>query len=632
MRSFMANWITFLMAVLTSVAAVPAWADGLTGVSPLWPESRTPTKITGIRYRFHVAEVNGGGILFGCNRLSPTGGGDWCEYLIEANLYDYCIYYDDFTCTTWPLIGNCVSGESSVRVATADIPNTGKVGVKTMSPQMFPRQTYLIDGITNAWKTDCISQTNLVGKDCEIEITRGPLVTNRAGWSCGGDLPEGLCRQWDARATIGTNEYRMCFALPESDARYFYSGEVFNFKTEWFHQPGSLSFYLWDMAFQVEGKSTWRPVLRWRVDQHDGSLDNFGVRRTEYGGHNVVEFATRDLGGYAPVGTVFYLGETPRITNAVFAGEWRQLSLLIPTNRFDAPNGFIVERLRNLASEAECIHSTAFLTNTVVFWTTNAAHEFFRCQFGLHAVDASIADSNLASRVRAAITHKTTPTNCLYDVDLNGITSLEAQGAGIHSLEGMQCLSEITSLNLCDNDITNLAPLTNLAHLSFLALHDNHVTDVSALSNLTSLTSLHLWNNGISDASPLGALTNLHALHLGWNDVTNLAFVASLLSLEYVALWDNGISNLAPFAGLTRLAEAYFLDNAIVDASPLAGLTNLTKLSLSGNQIADIGPLIANAAAGGLGASDEVWLSGNPLSATNQVSTLRDYGVTVHWP
>ena len=70
--------------------------------------------------------------------------------------------------------------------------------------------------------------------------------------------------------------------------------------------------------------------------------------------------------------------------------------------------------------------------------------------------------------------------------------------------------------------------------------------------------------------------------------------------------------------------------SALSDHSPLAGLNDLERLDLSNNAIRDIEPLLANS---GLGASDTVYLHGNPLNAESietHIPALRDWGVSVY--
>ena len=94
----------------------------------------------------------------------------------------------------------------------------------------------------------------------------------------------------------------------------------------------------------------------------------------------------------------------------------------------------------------------------------------------------------------------------------------------------------------------------------------------------------------------------------------------------------NLLTDLTPLAGLTGLTALYADHNGIVSVAPLADLTGLTTLDLANNRITDLTPLLDNARAGGLGAGDVVYLSGNPIASESQVADLRGFGVTVYYP
>jgi len=98
-------------------------------------------------------------------------------------------------------------------------------------------------------------------------------------------------------------------------------------------------------------------------------------------------------------------------------------------------------------------------------------------------------DPNLQAVIRAAIGK---PSGDILQSDLDGLTSLTAQGSGI---------ADLTGLEHCTN-------------LTWLDLYWNQTSDISALSGLTSLEGLDLTHNQIGDMSPLSGLTNLTYLDL----------------------------------------------------------------------------------------------------------------------
>jgi len=87
-----------------------------------------------------------------------------------------------------------------------------------------------------------------------------------------------------------------------------------------------------------------------------------------------------------------------------------------------------------------------------------------------------------------------------------------------------------------------------------------------------------------------------------------------------------------PLAGLTNLSVLYLDGNQITDTTPLVGLTSLRGLNLAYNQVTDLDPLIQNAANGGLGQGEPLYLWGNPLSnfaRTNQIPILESFGIRI---
>ena len=85
-------------------------------------------------------------------------------------------------------------------------------------------------------------------------------------------------------------------------------------------------------------------------------------------------------------------------------------------------------------------------------------------------------------------------------------------------------------------------------------------------------------------------------------------------------------------SGCTGLRDLFCRNNKLTSLN-LSGCTNLNWVDLMVNQLADLSALVTNAAQGGLGAGDTVYLFGNPLSQyarTNQLFKLTNtYHVTV---
>ena len=280
------------------------------------------------------------------------------------------------------------------------------------------------------------------------------------------------------------------------------------------------------------------------------------------------------------------------------------------------------------------------------------------------ADEIHFSDPNLEAAIREALNK---PEGPITDVELAGLTGLDASERGISDLTGIEhCInldwldldqnqvrdigplsgltnlqslelphnqiSDITALSgltnlqgldLRDNEIRNISSLANLTSLEWLALHSNKITDLAPLSDLTNVQDLGLNSNQISDISPLSNLTNLQTLNLGGSQIDDISALRRLANLQVLDLEGNQISDITPLGGLTDLRVLCLDGNRIADISPLSGLTMIGEqdfgyeerggiqiyLSLWDNRISDIGPLVNNR-----GIGDGVDLRNNPLN------------------
>ena len=223
----------------------------------------------------------------------------------------------------------------------------------------------------------------------------------------------------------------------------------------------------------------------------------------------------------------------------------------------------------------------------------------------------TLADPGLEAAIRAAIGK---PTGDIYQSDLDGITSLGANYAGIVDLTGLEHCTSLKSLDLEGNQISDISPLSGLTSLTRLSLGSNQISDISPLSGLTSLGTLWLGYNQITNLPPLSGLTSLSVLYLYGNQITNLSQLSGPSSLSLLNLDNNQISDISPLSGLTSLTELGLQGNQISDISPLSGHTGLTALNLWGNQIIDMSPL------SGLTSMDVLYLSGNQITNISPLS------------
>jgi len=177
-----------------------------------------------------------------------------------------------------------------------------------------------------------------------------------------------------------------------------------------------------------------------------------------------------------------------------------------------------------------------------------------------------LADPYLEARIRHELR---IPIGPLHKEALLQLTSLEARGCGIKSLEGIE----------------------NLTNLRYLNLRDNRIQDISPLSSLEQLKKLHLRNNHIEDITPLSDLVNLRQLSLRNNRIQNIEAIGNILLLEDLSIHSNSVIDISVLENITRLRELTLRNNKIKDISVLSSLSNLKNLNIRDNQITDFSPL-----------------------------------------
>ena len=91
--------------------------------------------------------------------------------------------------------------------------------------------------------------------------------------------------------------------------------------------------------------------------------------------------------------------------------------------------------------------------------------------------------------------------------EMGSFACLEAPGADIRDLTGLEDATNLTGLDLLSNDISDISPVAGLTRLRWIDLTGNNISDISPVAGLTRLRSLFLQNNNISDISPLIANT-----------------------------------------------------------------------------------------------------------------------------
>jgi internalin A len=156
----------------------------------------------------------------------------------------------------------------------------------------------------------------------------------------------------------------------------------------------------------------------------------------------------------------------------------------------------------------------------------------------------------------------------LQPADVPQLTALQAAFAGIVSLRGLECFT----------------------NLSYLDLESDRVVDGSPLASLTALSELYMAWNELEDVDALASLPLLAAVDVRFNRITDISGLANHGSLGSLLISGNLISNMSAIASLDA-AQIDASDNALTDLSQLEGWAGET-LILSHNQVTEISPLL----------------------------------------
>ncbi len=254
----------------------------------------------------------------------------------------------------------------------------------------------------------------------------------------------------------------------------------------------------------------------------------------------------------------------------------------------DPLDRYVVEKFSLSGAGGMAVHSSSGrLDSAVLCADWSEACTCFRFYPGIEAV--FFGDDELDAAIRSTLGGaRLGPTNWIYDAEVSGLLSLKHSWGSIESLEGMGALASLQSLDAAGNRIVSLLGAGALSALEELLLDGNGLTSLAGAEGLASLRVLDVSGNQLTDLAPLAGLASIEAVYADRNAVASVAFAASLLQLR--------------------------------------------TLDLSHNAVTDIAPLVQNAAQGGLGEGDVVYLAGNPIADESQVAQLRSYGVKVHYP
>lgn len=174
-----------------------------------------------------------------------------------------------------------------------------------------------------------------------------------------------------------------------------------------------------------------------------------------------------------------------------------------------------------LVDDVSVLDGLAFHNGSATYTFTNVTSPYaIHAQFVSPLVE--FGDPNLEQAVSDALD---VPPGAITTALIKTLTTLDASGQGITSLEGLEQATNLRHLLLAGNDIDDITALSALLILRKLDLRGNRISHLSPLATLTELEVLLLSNNLLSSILPLiensdaGGLGAGDRLALLWNNL-----------------------------------------------------------------------------------------------------------------
>ena len=221
------------------------------------------------------------------------------------------------------------------------------------------------------------------------------------------------------------------------------------------------------------------------------------------------------------------------------------------------------------AGQTDSIRVASLMKDSTYYFLLKTCDEAANCAWSNGAKGVCFADMVMNfpdGRLDSAVRHMVSkPTGDILRSDVMRFDYLDANGAGVKSLSGIE-------------------PWTTL--LTVFAAGDS-ITDFTPLQSLPRLRALGLTGNGIADITGLGGLVHLNLLHLRANSVVHLAALAGLTELVQLDLTQNQITDLSPLVANPGLGTG---DTVWVGFNPLSQqslTTDIPALEARGVMVID---------------------------------------------
>ncbi|WP_430534799.1 leucine-rich repeat domain-containing protein [Listeria rocourtiae] len=191
-------------------------------------------------------------------------------------------------------------------------------------------------------------------------------------------------------------------------------------------------------------------------------------------------------------------------------------------------------------------------------------------------------DRILAEKIATICQKKVTDT--ISQKQLDSIGSLIIKNENLHSIAGIERLTNITGIQITNTSLEDLTPLATLNKLKDLNIPYNKIKTIKGIGKLPVLKNLYLQGNQISDIQSLEN-TSMRNLNLYDNQLASLAGAEKMSGLTQLDVGKNRIKDTSPLTTLTNLTILRLNSNQITDIAPIKSLVNLTRLELFSNKL-----------------------------------------------
>ncbi len=115
-------------------------------------------------------------------------------------------------------------------------------------------------------------------------------------------------------------------------------------------------------------------------------------------------------------------------------------------------------------------------------------------------------------------------------VRLLNIESLDADNAGLKTLEPLRLLNKLRALNVSNNNIKSLLGISELKNLTSIMLNNTNVSDLSILKTFTKLERIEAENTKVREVSMLTSLKDMNYLNVDGATIDKASVYALLAS------------------------------------------------------------------------------------------------------